>query len=384
MRRVRASDLTLTLDGPRVLVRSLPRGVGARVPPVAVALLALCEAPRTREEAIAALGPAAGPLFDGLVEAGLLVPPVEADATPHFFDGFGRVDTHRHMLADRARLDAYARAIAAAVRPGDVVVDAGTGTGVLAVLAARAGAARVYAIEHTDAARLAEEVVRSSGVADRITVIRGDFARVDLPEPVDLVITETFGALAWAEGAAADLAAGAARWLRPDGRILPGAVSLHLAPLGAAGAAAALDAFTGVDGVDLSPVAAMARTRGATLTVRAEHLLHPGAALPAAPFPAQGGTRGALHFDLTEGAEVHALAGWFTLALWEGHHLPTGPADPPTHWKQVVLPVPPIGVRGGLHLEVELGPDPADRRGLELIIDWRTEDGAGRWVHRVR
>lgn len=54
---------------------------------------------------------------------------------------FGRyaVDAHR--------TDLFARAIAESVRPGDIVVDLGTGFGLLALLAARAGASRVYAIE---------------------------------------------------------------------------------------------------------------------------------------------------------------------------------------------------------------------------------------------
>ena len=62
------------------------------------------------------------------------------------------------MLNDRARTDAFIRAIEATVRPGDVVVDLGTGTGVLALAAARAGARRVYAIEASGVGRAARSV----------------------------------------------------------------------------------------------------------------------------------------------------------------------------------------------------------------------------------
>ena len=56
--------------------------------------------------------------------------------------------THERMLSDRVRVDTYHAAIFKHVKPGDVVVDLGTGTGVLAFFAANAGAREVHAIEH--------------------------------------------------------------------------------------------------------------------------------------------------------------------------------------------------------------------------------------------
>lgn len=47
---------------------------------------------------------------------------------------------HIAMLNDRLRTETFIRGIEAVVRPGDVVVDIGTGSGVMAVAAARAGA----------------------------------------------------------------------------------------------------------------------------------------------------------------------------------------------------------------------------------------------------
>ncbi len=84
------------------------------------------------------------------------------------------LDHHRRMLADPHRMDAYERAIRRLVRPGDVVLDLGAGTGILAMLAARAGAARVHAVESMPIARLAADLVRENRLGDRVTVHEAD------------------------------------------------------------------------------------------------------------------------------------------------------------------------------------------------------------------
>lgn len=96
-----------------------------------------------------------------------------------------------NCLIDEKRTLAYGKAISSTVRPGDVVVDMGTGSGVLAMLAARAGAKKVYAIE-IDQSNIATlgAVFRANGLDDRIVLIHGDVCKIDLPEKVDVIIGE--------------------------------------------------------------------------------------------------------------------------------------------------------------------------------------------------
>ena len=99
----------------------------------------------------------------------------------------GGLAEHEEMLSDSVRVDAYHRAIRRNVRPGDVVLDLGTGTGLLAFLASRAGARKVYAVEHSDFIEVAEEIARHNGFTN-IEFVRANSREFTPPEPVDVVI----------------------------------------------------------------------------------------------------------------------------------------------------------------------------------------------------
>src|SRR5688572_9107659 len=72
------------------------------------------------------------------------------------------------MIADAARMEAYAAALRATVKPDSVVMDLGCGPGVFAVLACKLGARRVYAVEPENVISLAREIAAANGCASRI------------------------------------------------------------------------------------------------------------------------------------------------------------------------------------------------------------------------
>ena len=82
------------------------------------------------------------------------------------------------------------RLMQATIRPGDSVADLGSGSGILAIAAAKLGAARVFAIElDPDAIGNAEENVARNGTAERIRVLEGDAAvLLPLVAPVHVIL----------------------------------------------------------------------------------------------------------------------------------------------------------------------------------------------------
>ena len=149
----------------------------------------------------------------------------------NYLKPYGDIELQRRMVSDQPRTNAFAAAIREVVRPGDVVLDVGTGTGILAMLAAKAGAKRVYAVDATDIAEVANALVRANGLSDRIQVIRGRASELQLDRKVDLVVSEWLGNAAFAEGMLPAVLDARDHHLTSSGRMLPSNVRVLLAPL---------------------------------------------------------------------------------------------------------------------------------------------------------
>jgi protein arginine N-methyltransferase 1 len=147
--------------------------------------------------------------------------------------GWG-IDFHELLLGDELRMRAYRQAIVETVRPGDVVVDLGTGTGVLARWAIEAGAARAYGIER-DPALLERAVAAANadGHGSRFVPLDGLSFDVTLPEPADVLVSEILGNLVDNEDCCRILADAAHRFLAPGGRLLPRRAERYLVPVDA-------------------------------------------------------------------------------------------------------------------------------------------------------
>lgn len=94
-------------------------------------------------------------------------------------------------LVDMKRTEAFRAAILASIKPGDIVLDAGAGSGILSFFAAEAGAKTVLAVEIDPfLAACLEKSVQANGLSSTIQVICGDVCSVALPKRVDVFISE--------------------------------------------------------------------------------------------------------------------------------------------------------------------------------------------------
>jgi hypothetical protein len=159
---------------------------------------------------------------------------------------------HLAMLLDSARNEAFERAIGRAVAGGETVLDIGTGSGLLAMIAARAGAGRVVACEaHEAIAETARAIVAANGWESIVEVI-GKRAQaldrdIDLGGGADLIVGEIFSDDLLNEGALATLADAVTRLGRPGGRVIPAAAEIRVALAWSELPSARLDDVAGFD-----------------------------------------------------------------------------------------------------------------------------------------
>jgi protein arginine N-methyltransferase 1 len=138
------------------------------------------------------------------------------------------VRDYAEILSDPVRINAYQQALKRCVTDTAVVLDLGAGTGVFSLLAASLGAKHVYAVESHPAIQLLSQIARDNGLADRITAIEGDSRSIELPERVDLIVSDMRGVLPLCRDALPALCDARERFLKPGGVMIPMIDTLNL------------------------------------------------------------------------------------------------------------------------------------------------------------
>jgi protein arginine N-methyltransferase 1 len=284
---------------------------------------------------------------------------------------------HGVMIADRARVGAYRAALARTVAPGDVVVDLGTGTGLLALFACQMGARKVYAIEAEEIIELAREIAAANGCADRIEFIRGHSTAVQLPGRADVVVSDVHGALPMFGRGLESVRDARARFLKDDGRLIPRRdhVWIAAAELSAKDYGQVAVWSDGRWGVDLSPGTRFGVDAPFSVFVGPEALRSAPACLASIDYaqlesPSLGGSAS---LQIARDAVVHGFALWFDAELAEGVHLSSAPGEAVGVYPRKFAPWPhPVALRAG------------DVVDAHVTFAWVHDDYVWRWNTEIR
>lgn len=311
---------------------------------------------------------------------------------PVYFNYYGQLQHQQNMLEDSVRTEAYYRAVMENedAFKGKVVLDVGTGTGILSFFAAKAGAKMVYAVEGSIAmARNAEMLVESNGLSEIIKVIKGKIEEIELPEKVDVIISEPMGVLLFHERMIESFLFARNKFLKPElfgnpSTLFPRNGSIFLAPFTDGGMYADFKnrskfwqnkSFYGV--VDLSSMKKISDEQtfrqpvvggfdpktlmSLSVEKKFDFFNVDIEELKDIQIP--------FEFVLEYTGVIHGLAGWFNVTFPSGLKLETGPDHQRTHWQQCRFFFPkPIGVNSGQVFRGQLRMRVNEERSYNVMI----------------
>jgi type III protein arginine methyltransferase len=268
---------------------------------------------------------------------------------------------HFEMLNDSERTAAFDAALERTVEPDALVLDIGTGAGLLTLLSAYHGARHVVSCEGVaPVAETARRIVERNGYADRVSIHRKwstDLSPgVDLPERADLLVTEVVNCGLLGEGVVPTIAHARRHLLKPDAVVIPAGASVHaqLVECPRLHRASYVDTVAGFDFRPFNDLAALEY-----MPARLSHFPHRALTDPVEVFRFDfatgelGGDERLVSFRVRRAGRCHAIALWFRMELVDGIVLSNDPANTDSHWEQGVQSLErPIAVRPGQTLTV--------------------------------
>jgi SAM-dependent methyltransferase len=288
------------------------------------------------------------------------------------------VAMHKVMLQDIVRTEAYEKAINATVNPSLSVLDFGCGSGVLSMFAARANASKVIAVDRSPFIKNAQNIAIANGF-EKINFYHDDHQSLALDEKVDVIVSEWMGHCLFYEAMLEPLLTVRDRYLAEGGTMIPAQVSLHVGLV--------VDEFVLDDlcflqnspyGLDFTPIAHVPFQQSDLVALEPESLLESIADLGTLDMRTITKTNTPRVFTTTlipsEKTEIFALCGWFSAQLSPEVQFGTGPNDIPTHWDQILFPLPtPFSVDPSRELTITLSPQ-TEQVGKEQFWCWSISD----------
>ncbi|KAI9364523.1 S-adenosyl-L-methionine-dependent methyltransferase [Zopfochytrium polystomum] len=271
------------------------------------------------------------------------------DNQDYYFASYADTEIHETMLKDSVRTESYRDWMYdnKHLFRGKTVLDVGCGTGILSMFAARAGAAKVFAVDNSNIIVKARQIVEKNGLQDVITLIRGKIEEIKLPvDHVDIIISEWMGYFLLFEGMFDSVLFARDRYLSPKGIMGPSRSRILLAALSdEEWINDKYNYWNDVYGFDMTIMKPEFTTEGQVAIAPNSTIVSESQVI----FDMDLGTisKDSLDFEssfsltVQRNARIHALCGWFDIDFsspgGSTTHFSTGPEATPTHWKQTIF-----------------------------------------------
>ena len=266
------------------------------------------------------------------------------------------VPWHFPMMNDTVRNDAYEKALKSALQNGGVVLDIGSGSGLLAMMAARHGASKVTTCELVEmVAEKAKVIIDRNGFSDKIQVINKLsttlVAGVDFPERADILVTEIFDNGLLGEHALVAIEHARKHLLKPNAQLIPCGARVYAMCIESSEIYKNHRVET-ISGFDLSPFNQFSSYEYSGYHLAKTDYRALSATAPIFDFDFRKDAENksvAIEFEVTQSGTCHAVVYWYELQLDPDTIISTAPHLPQLScWKQAVqlLPRPRDLVKG--------------------------------------
>jgi len=263
------------------------------------------------------------------------------------------------------------------VQPGDIVVDLGSGTGVLGLYACQAGAARVYSIDEGSILGIDQQLCRANGFAGRVRFLKRFSLQAELPEKVDVVVADQMGPFGFEGGILEYFFDAQQRFLKRNGKMIPTGIELWVAPVEVPELYANVEFWNDRPAnLDYAALRTVAVNTGYATTFEPKHLLSDPMKVASLDLTTSStaGFKAKSSHTITKSGQFHGVGGWFSAQLSPGVSMTNSPlAQDRINRGNAFLPIDhPIEVAIGDRVLVTMDIVPR-----EELVTWRVEVRGG-------
>ncbi|XP_064335008.1 protein arginine N-methyltransferase 8 isoform X2 [Camelus dromedarius] len=291
-----------------------------------------------------------------------LLNPEEMTSRDYYFDSYAHFGIHEEMLKDEVRTLTYRNSMYhnKHVFKDKVVLDVGSGTGILSMFAAKAGAKKVFGIECSSISDYSEKIIKANHLDNIITIFKGKVEEVELPvEKVDIIISEWMGYCLFYESMLNTVIFARDKWLKPGGLMFPDRAALYVVAIeDRQYKDFKIHWWENVYGFDMTCIRDVAMKEPLVDIVD----------------PKQVVTNACL-IKIQRNDYIHALVTYFNIEFTKCHKkmgFSTAPDAPYTHWKQTVFYLEDyLTVRRGeeIYGTISMKPNAKNVRDLDFTVD---------------